>query len=428
MNDLTISSVHAWEALDSRGRPTVACRVGLAGGGEGRAIVPAGASTGSHEAIERRDGGSRYGGWGVAGAVAAVREQLGPLVLGRSAGQRRAIDEELERADGTPGLGRLGANAVLAVSLAVTLAGADGAGIPLWRALNPEGRPLIPMPMVNILSGGVHAGGAIDLQDFLAVPIGAHCFAEALEWVSDVRAACASLLDDAGGWSALVADEGGLSARLGRNERALELLTWGIERSGHDPSDEVAIAIDVAATQLTRAGRIVLTERAEPLSADEWTTWLEDWVARYPICSIEDPLGEDEWQDWADASGRLAGIQVLGDDLFATGVGRLRRGVEEGVANAVLVKVNQAGTVSRAEDVVRAAQAAGYARVVSARSGDTEDHWLADLAVGWRAGQIKVGSTTRSERTAKWNRLLEIESDVDSVFAGASALAPLPRT
>lgn len=426
MNPLTITHVHAWEALDSRGHPTTACRVRLAGGAEGRAVVPAGASTGSHEAAERRDHEPRYDGRGVRRAVDAILSVLAPVVLGQSTEDRRAIDTLLEDADGTPALGRLGANAVLAISLAVTIAHAHGTGQPLWSSLTPNRVPLLPMPMVNIISGGAHADGAIDIQDVLVVPLGATIFAEAMEWVFDVRRACAQLIDDEGGWSALVADEGGLTARLGSNERALELVTRGIEKTGRRPGEDVAIAVDIAAGQLVTAGGIRLSERAEPIPTAEWVQWLTDWANRYPICSIEDPLGEDDWDAWAALRHRLPDIQLLGDDLFATNAERLQQGLSRDAANAILIKVNQAGTVSRAEEVASAAQRAGYARVVSARSGDTEDHWLADLAVGWRAGQIKVGSTMRSERTAKWNRLLELESEGGAQFAGRTALAISP--
>lgn len=423
MSDLTITEVHAWEALDSRGRPTPAARVRLAGGAAARVVVPSGASTGGHEAVERRDGGARYGGWGVQSAVRVVLDELGPAVLGRSAEDRRSIDAVLEGVDGSENLGRLGANAVLAVSLAVTVAGARGQGRELWDVLDPGGTPLIPMPMVNILSGGAHAGRAIDIQDVLAVPLGATSFAQAMEWVADVRAACATLLDEAGGWSALVADEGGLSARLGSDEAALQLVTRGIEAAGRNPGSEVAIAVDVAANQLVRDGQIALGDGSAPMSVEEWVDRLTRWTSRYPVCSIEDPVGEDDWPGWMTARRSLRGIQLLGDDLFATNDARLQAGIEHDLANAVLVKVNQAGTVSRAEDVLHRARSAGLAQVVSARSGDTEDSWLADLAVGWRAGQIKVGSTMRSERTAKWNRLLEIESSGPTEFGTSAALA-----
>ncbi len=414
-----IARTHAWEALDSRGRPTVACRVELEQGAFGRAIVPSGASTGRHEAHELRDGGERYGGYGVTKAVDAVNDVYARLIEGKSVEDRVAIDTLIEQEDGQEALGRLGANAALAVSLAVTLAHADASGQPLWQALDPAREvPLLPMPMVNIFSGGAHAGRAVDVQDFLVVPLGASSFREAIEWVWAVRAACARLLEAQGGWPALVADEGGLSARLASNEQALKLLAEGIEAAGFRPLEDIGIAIDVAASQLVDGPEVVLASQQERLSVDEWIARVVDWTAAYPIVSIEDVVGEDDWAGWQRAATRLGALQVLGDDLFATNSVRLARGVAEQAANAVLVKVNQAGTVSRAEWVVRQAKDAGFATVVSARSGDTEDHWLSDLAVGWRAGQIKVGSTMRSERTAKWNRLLEIESSGPSEFAG----------
>lgn len=423
MTAFQISRTHAWEALDSRGRPTVACRVELAGGAVGRAIVPSGASTGEHEARERRDGGSRYGGLGVLNAVAAVNDVYAPLVQGRSAADRVAIDAAMEAADGQQRLGGLGANAALSVSLAVTVANAEARREPLWRTLDATQRPpLLPMPMVNIFSGGAHAGRAVDIQDFLIVPVGAESFQQAMEWVSGVRAECARLLDEQGGWSALVADEGGLSARLGSNEQALELLARGIESAGFSPFEQVAIAVDVAASQLVQGDSIVLASVGERLAVGDWIERVAEWSARYPLISIEDVVGENDWDGWRHAAERLSHLQLLGDDLFATDRDRLARGIAEGSANAVLVKVNQAGTVSRAERVVADAKVAGFATVVSARSGDTEDSWLSDLAVGWRAGQIKVGSTMRSERTAKWNRLLEIESDGPCEFAGRAAL------
>ena len=425
MRSTEIDEVLAWEALDSRGRPTVACRVTLAGGATGRAVVPSGASTGTHEAHERRDGGSRYLGQGVRQAVTAVNGPLSDLVVGRDAADRRGVDAAMEALDGEPSLSRLGANAVLAISLAVSLAGAHGSGMPLWRVLNGGEDPLIPLPMINILSGGAHAQGMLDIQDVLVVPLLASSFAEALEWVVRVRSATAELLDARGGSSALVADEGGLAGVLNSNEAALELVTDGIQNAGFRPGEDVGLAVDIAANQIFtgRAYRLAREDAELPTAA--WLSRLARWCGSYPIVSIEDVLGEDEWGAWREATASLgAERQLLGDDLFVTNAARLQRGVQEGVANAVLVKVNQAGTVSRAEDVVSAAKAAGYATVVSARSGDTEDEWLADLAVGWGAGQIKVGSTMRSERTSKWNRLLEIEADprLNSRYAGPGVL------
>ncbi len=421
----TIAHTHAWEALDSRGRPTVACRVTLANGVQGRAIAPSGASTGRHEALEQRDGGERYAGWGVRGAVRAVNEDYAPLIQGRSVGDRVGLDGSLEALDGTDNLGRLGANAALAVSLAVTLAHAAAEKAPLWSTLRGPRPASIPMPMVNILSGGAHAGHAVDIQDFLAVPLGADSFTEAIEQVARVRAACARLLDARGGWSALVADEGGLAARLANNEAVLALLSDGIDAAGFSGGEEMAIALDVAATQLIDGDSIVLAGQGTRLSVGEWLDVVAEWVERYPVVSIEDVVGEDDWDGSRAATARFPRLQMLGDDHFATNLDRVRRGIDEESANAVLVKVNQAGTVSRAERVVHEAIGAGFATVVSARSGDTEDSWLADLAVGWGAGQIKVGSTMRSERTAKWNRLLELESDGSLPFAGRSALAGL---
>jgi enolase len=425
-NGTRVADVFAWEALDSRGRPTVGCRVRLTGGAQGRAVVPSGASTGGHEATELRDGDGRFGGSGVRQAVSNVNRALAPVVIGMDALERARIDTVMEELDGTADLGRLGANAVLAVSLAVTVAGAEGLRRPLWQVLDGGEEPLLPLPMVNVVSGGAHAGGALDLQDVLVVPVGATNFAEAIEWAWRARSASAELLAARGGPAALVADEGGLAGGLASNEAALALVTEGISGAGLAPGDQVALAVDIAANQVYDRGAYRLRVEDRCFSASEWLEELAGWCQRYPIVSLEDVLAEDDWVAWQD-SGRLVGDgrQLLGDDLFATQLERLRRGVAEGIANAVLVKPNQAGTVTRAEAVLRAAQTAGYATVVSARSGDTEDGWLADLAVGWRSGQIKVGSTTRSERTAKWNRLLEIEATAGerARFAGREALA-----
>jgi enolase len=429
MTAFDIARLQAWEALDSRGSPTVACELVLSGGASGMATVPAGASTGTHEARELRDGGERYDGLGVRRAVASVRGELSDAVRGLDARDQAALDAALRAADGTPDLGRLGANAVLAVSVAAALAAAAGSGEPLWRsAAAPDEPPLLPLPMVNVLSGGAHAGSAIDMQDFLAVPVGARSFAQALEWSWRVRAAAAELVRERGLAAALVADEGGLGPALGSNREALELLTRAIERAGLVPGDEVGIAIDVAATQFVQpGGGYLLSLERRTIGAAELAAELAGWAAEHPIVSIEDPLGEDDWEGWAQAGARLGDLQLLGDDLFVTSAERLRRGVESGIANAVLVKPNQTGTLSSAREVVEIARAAGYATVLSARSGETEDAWLADLAVAWRTGQIKVGSTTRSERTAKWNRLLRIEAELGDAaeFAGRAALAPL---
>ena len=420
--ELTIERVVAWEALDSRGTPTVGCAVVLEGGAEGVAHVPSGASTGSHEAHELRDGDARYGGRGVARAVASVNDAISQLLVGHDAADQEAIDADLRALDGTEALERLGANAVLSVSVACALAAASGRGVPLWRSLAPEGPALLPLPMVNVVSGGAHAGGVVDIQDVLVVPVGASSFAEALEWAWRARAATAAVLQARGHGSTLVADEGGLAAPGGSSREAVALVAAGIERSGLVPGEQAAIAIDVAATQLLDAGSYRLRAEERGLASAALVDETASWCADFPIVSLEDPLAEDDG-GWPAATRRLAGLQVVGDDFFATSVDRLEAAIVAGAANAVLVKPNQCGTVSGARAVVQRAHAAGYATVVSARSGDTEDAWLADLAVGWRAGQIKVGSTTRSERTAKWNRLLRIEAEEpDVVFAGRATL------
>lgn len=421
--ELRIERILAWEALDSRGTPTVACAVFVAGGGSGAATVPSGASTGAHEATERRDGGARFGGKGVREAVAAVNGEIAGALLGHDAGDQAGLDAILRDLDGTPSLARLGANAVLAASVASTLAVADARRLPLWRVLQPEGGPLLPLPMVNVVSGGAHAGALVDIQDVLVVPLGASSFAEAIEWASRVRAATAEVLRSRGHRVDLVADEGGLAAPLPSNRAAVEAVAAGIEASGLTPGEEAGIAIDVAATQLVDGSGYRLASEGRTVTAAELVAELRSWCADFPIVSIEDPAGEDDVEGWKLASRELGDCQLLGDDLFVTSTARLADGISAGVANAVLVKPNQTGTLSDAHQVVEAARSAGYATVLSARSGETEDAWLSDLAVGWRTGQLKVGSTTRSERTAKWNRLLRLEAEHgDARFAGREAL------
>lgn len=427
MNHTAINQLFAWEALDSRGKPTVACEVTLAGGASGQAIVPSGASTGRHEAHELRDGGDRYGGHGVGRAVTNVNSVLAEAVRGLDATDQAVVDAVLRETDGTPALERLGANAVLAVSVATAVAAATGTGMPLYRAAaDPGDVPLLPLPMVNILSGGAHAGRSIDIQDFLAVPLGARSFAEAIEFCSRVRRGTAEVMVDRNLPVALVADEGGLGPVLSSNRKALELVVAGVERAGLRPGEDVGIAIDVAATQFQVSGGdyVLAAEGGRRLTPSELVDELASWCGSFPIVSIEDALGEDDWDGWQAATRDLGGRQILGDDLFVTHLNRLERGIRDGVANAVLVKPNQIGTLSDARAVVRRAHEAGYRTVLSARSGETEDTWLADLAVGWRTGQIKVGSTMRSERTAKWNRLLRIEAELGDLaeYAGAAAI------
>jgi enolase len=425
LSDTTISEITAWEALDSRGKPTVGCAVRLDGGASGEATVPSGASTGTHEARELRDGGTRYGGHGVRTAVDNVTGPLADAVRGLDATDQRTVDLALREADGTANLGRLGANAVLAVSVATALAAAHARGLPLYRAVAAEdATPLLPLPMVNIISGGAHAGRAIDVQDFLAVPLGARTFAEAIEWCSRVRAGTVDVLTGRGVPTALVADEGGLATTLPTNRAALDLLVDGIARAGLRPGDDIGIAIDIAATQFWTGDHYRFAAEDRDLTSAELVEELTRWCAAYPIVSLEDALAEDDWTGWRNATDRLSGRQLLGDDLFVTDLTRLDRGITGEIANAVLVKPNQTGTLHDARTVVTRAHEAGYATVLSARSGETEDNWLADLAVGWRTDQIKVGSTTRSERTAKWNRLLRIESELGdrAEYAGRAAM------
>jgi enolase 1/2/3 len=423
--ELTVESVLGWEALDSRGTPTVACAIKLEGGAEGHAVVPSGASTGQYEAHERRDGGPRYGGKGVRSAAGSLNDEIRAVLLGLDASDQVQLDAVLRELDGTANLERLGANAILAASVASAVAAANGMGQPLWRVLCPEKPPLLPIPMVNIVSGGAHAGRSVDLQDILVVPVGATRFSEALEWAARVRAGTAAELAVHGHDVRLVADEGGLGPALTSNREAVAVVAAGIERSGLRIGDDVAIAIDVAANQLAEGNNYRLACENRMLTADEFVDEIRTWCDEFPIISVEDPLSDDDIAGWEVASARLDDVQLLGDDLFATSLERLRRGINARLANAVLVKPNQVGTVSDARRVIDVARAAGYATVVSARSGETEDAWLADLAVGWQAAQLKVGSTTRSERTAKWNRLLRLEAEhPDALFAGRAALAP----
>ena len=412
-----IETVTAWEALDSRGTPTVACAVTLLNGGHGQVTVPSGASTGGHESHELRDGDpDHYEGRGVQQAVANVRDVLTPAVTGLAAGDWRGVDAALCSTDGTLELSRLGANAMLAVSLATVLAGADGERLPLYRYL-ASGTAELPMPMVNVISGGAHADGGIDIQDVLVVPVGADSFPQALEWSRAVRERTAEIAIEGGMPAGLVADEGGLGLPLRRNVDALELVCAGIERAGLDLGVQVTLAIDVAANGLADDDGYRLVTEDRHLSAEQWIEELCTWASHYPLTSIEDPLAEDDWASWTGITARLgADVQILGDDLFVTNRDRLQRGIDLGAGNAILLKPNQAGTLSRTEDAWHLAAQAGFGTVLSARSGDTEDAWLADVAVAWSTGQIKVGSTTRSERTAKWNRLLQIAAELgDSV-------------
>jgi enolase len=422
-----IAELFAWEALDSRGTPTVGCEVLLADDASGSAIVPSGASTGTYEAHELRDGGARYGGRGVRQAVANVNGEIRSAIIGVDSADQAALDASLRTLDGTANLSRLGANAVLAVSIATCRAAAVSAGLPLDRYVADGRPPLLPLPMVNIISGGAHAGWALDIQDLLVLPVGAGSFAVAIEWCSRVRAATATVASERGLGVSLVADEGGLGLALRSNREALDLLGLGIERSGLVSGEQIGIAIDVAASEFYGDdGLYELAVEGRRLDAGELVDELAAWAAVHPVLSYEDPLADDDWEGWKLATDQLgAALQVIGDDLFATNLARLERGIASGCANAILVKPNQIGTLSDGLAALRRAHEAGFATVLSGRSGDTEDAWLADLAVGWCAGQVKIGSTMRGERTAKWNRLLQLEARAggDSLFAGRGALA-----
>jgi enolase len=430
VSDTHIASVHAREILDSRGRPTVECDVLLADGTLGRASVPSGASTGAHEALELRDGDpARYAGLGVLRAVANVREVLGPAVRGVAAADQERLDEVLIDLDGTPNKSHLGANALLAVSLAACRAAALSAGVPLYRhiaTLAGVARPVIPLPMVNIVSGGLHAGGQIEIQDVLAMPVGADTYTRALEWVVGVHRAVGERVRREG-HPPLVADEGGWAPPLQNNEQALEWVTDAIGAAGLRPGVDVQLAVDVAATHFFDAAdqRYTLHREGRRLTGADMVEQLVTWTRSYPLVSIEDGLAEDDWDSWQLLARRLGSQQQLvGDDLFATDIHRVNRGVQVSAANAVLVKVNQVGTLTEALRVVRRAREVSWRSVVSARSGETEDSLLADLAVGCGARQVKVGSVTRSSRLAKWNQLLRIEEDLPGAYLAAAGLQP----
>jgi enolase len=415
--------VHARQVFDSRGRPTVEADVELEDGSLGRAIVPSGASTGQHEAHELRDRDrTPYGGLGVLRAVENVDAVIAPAVVGFDATDQASLDSRLRELDGTPNLQRLGANAVLAVSMANARAAAISAKAPLYRYLATDDDPVLPLPMVNVLSGGAHARGGMDVQDFLAIAVGAESLDQALAWTWHVRAAAGALLADEGR-SLLLADEGGFSPGYATAAEALELMVRAIERAGLQPGQDVAIAMDVAATQLFRAdGVYELLREERTLTSDEMIQRTQDWLDRFPIVSIEDPLAEDDWSAWQLLTSRIGDrCQLVGDDLFCTNPTRLRRGVDARAANAVLIKLNQIGTVSDTLSTVKLARDSGYAAIVSARSGETEDSFIADLAVATGCGQIKVGSLSSSERMAKYNQLLRIQEDLGAAFTPLGA-------
>jgi phosphopyruvate hydratase len=420
---LTIAELRALEILDSRGNPSISVRVTLSNGQKGSAQVPSGASTGRHEAVELRDSEpSRYAGKGVRRAVRNVDSILNAALRDMDAADHPALDRRMLELDGSENKSNLGANAILGVSCAVARAMAQARGVPLWRHLHEsfpgERTPSIPVPMVNIFSGGLHAGHNIEFQDFLVAANGLDTYSAGLEAVVAIHKSAGALLAERGFPVSGVADEGGWGPALPSNESALQLLTEAIARAGFEPSRQVSIAIDAAASHFYSNEKYHLRSEARDLTRDAMADLLDQWSRLYPIYSIEDALAEDDWAGWIALTSRLGDrLQLVGDDLFATNPARVRRGIQEGAANAVLVKMNQIGTLTETFQVIEIARAAGYRCVISARSGETEDSFLADLATASGSGQIKVGSITRSERLAKYNRLLEIERDSDLPYA-----------
>ena len=423
---LRIEKVCGWEILDSRGRPTLAVEVGLSDGTSGVAQVPSGASTGTHEAVELRDGDpERYGGKGVLRAVSHVNGEIARTIAGRDAEDQTGIDRLLVELDGSAQKSRLGANALLGVSCGVARAVSQARRQPLFETLS-MGSPSLPVPMINILSGGLHAGANIEFQDFLIIPHGFDSLAEALEATVKIHGAAGSLIRRAGFTLTGVADEGGWGPLLPSNEAALALLTNAILEAGFQPRAQVSIAIDVASSHFYDDGVYRLNSEARELTSGGMVELLAKWTEMFPVVSIEDGLFEDDWAGWRVLTEKLGGtVQLLGDDFFTTNAGRLRRGIAEGCGNAVLVKMNQIGTLTETLEVCGLAKANGYAAVVSARSGETEDSFLADLATATGAGQIKIGSITRSERLAKYNRLLELEGRYGLAWCGREFAIPL---
>ena len=435
--DTSIALVAAREILDSRGNPTVEVDVLLADGSVGRAAVPSGASTGAHEAVELRDNDKgRYGGKGVRHAVENVIVEIGPAVVGLDAADQWGVDHAMIELDGTPNKGRIGANAILGVSLACAHATAAALDLPLYRYLGGVGARTLPVPMFNILNGGKHAQNSTDFQEFMVMPVGLPTFGEALRAGAEIFAALRSLLHD-GGHATGQGDEGGFAPALASNEAALEIVVRAIEAAGYRPGEDVGIALDPATTELVEPGsgadgaptRYVLAREGRTLDAGEMIDLWADWAARYPIVSIEDGLAEDDWAGWAALTARLGDrIQLVGDDLLVTNPERIRRGITERAANAVLIKLNQIGTLTETIEAIETARRAGWAAVVSHRSGETEDTTIADLVVGMGTGQIKTGAPSRSERVAKYNRLLRIEEELEggAAFPGRAALAGGP--
>ncbi len=418
-----IERVHARQILDSRGNPTVEVDAVLSSGAAGRASVPSGASTGEFEAVELRDGGESWGGKGVMRAVANVNGELAEAVRGIDPADQEGLDRTMIELDGTPNKGRLGANAILGVSLAAAKAAAAEVGQPLWRYIGGDAAHVLPVPMMNVLNGGAHADNKVDFQEFMIVPVGAPSFSEALRLGVEVFHALKATLRERG-LSTAVGDEGGFAPDLDANEAALEALIAGIEAAGHRPGDDVAIALDPAASEIHRDAAYELEHEGRTLSSSEFADYWADISARHPVLSIEDGMDEEDWDGWKRLTERLGDrVQLVGDDLFVTSTERLRRGIEQGVANSILVKANQIGTLTETLDAVRTARDAGYTAVVSHRSGETEDSTISDLAVATGCGQIKTGAPSRSDRVAKYNQLLRIEEALgsDAEYPGRGA-------
>ena len=419
-----ITQVHARQVIDSRGNPTVEVEVRLASAASGRAIVPSGASTGEFEAVELRDGGDAFGGKGVLRAVQNVRGEIASAVTGLDADDQAALDRAMIELDRTENKGRLGANAILGVSLAAAKATAEEHGVPLWRYLGGDGARVLPVPMMNVLNGGAHADNKVDFQEFMVVPCGFDSYSRALRAGCEVFHALKGTLHDRG-LGTTVGDEGGFAPDLDSNEQALEFLVEGIQAAGYSPGDDVAIALDPATSEIFKSGAYDLEHEGRTLSSAELTDYWADLASRYPILSIEDGMDEEDWDGWKLLTDRIGDrVQLVGDDVFVTNVERLRRGIDSGVANSILVKVNQIGTLSETLDAVNLAHRNAYTAVMSHRSGETEDATIADLAVATNCGQIKTGSLARSERIAKYNQLLRIEEQLgdQTVYGGRAAL------
>ena len=426
--DTTIAAIHAREILDSRGNPTVEAEVALACGAAGRAAVPSGASTGEHEAVELRDGDAqRYGGKGVGKAVENVNGEIAEALANVDAAEQQQLDDRMIGLDGTPNKARLGANAILAVSMAAARASANAFKLPLYRYLGGVGGNVLPVPMMNILNGGAHADNNVDFQEFMAMPVGAPTFSEALRWGAEVFHTLKGVLKKRG-YNTAVGDEGGFAPSLKSNVEAIEVIIEAIQKAGYTPGTDIAIALDPAASELFKEGKgkyLFWKSDKQAKTSEEMVRHWADWVRKYPIVSLEDGLAEDDWDGWALLTKELGDkIQLVGDDLFVTNVDRLEKGIEEKVANSILIKVNQIGTVTETLEAIDLARRSGYTSVISHRSGETEDTFIADLAVATGVGQIKTGSASRTDRVAKYNQLLRIEEELGEAaeFLGITAL------